>query len=48
MNETIYKSKGHSTNSRNKVYDSTEIPLMSKEEQNEFEKVLLKNKAVQL
>ncbi|KAK4021509.1 hypothetical protein OUZ56_003424 [Daphnia magna] len=29
MNETIYKSKGRITKSRNKVYDSAEIPLMS-------------------
>ena len=48
MNETICKSKGHSTKSRNKVYDSSEIPLMSEEEQNELEKVLLNKKAVQL
>ncbi len=48
MNETIYKSKYHGSKNKTKLYDTASIPLMTTEEQSEFEKVLLKNKAVQL
>ncbi|KZS21144.1 Uncharacterized protein APZ42_011999, partial [Daphnia magna] len=48
MNDTIYKSKYHGSKNKTKLYDSASIPLMTTEEQSEYEKVLLKNKAVQL
>nr|CAH0098881.1 unnamed protein product [Daphnia galeata] len=48
MNDNIYKSKYHGSKNKTKLYDSASIPLMTTEEQSEFEKVLLKNKAVQL